>query len=81
MKEAESLWSFIGFPLTLFVTGTVTSQLSMQQGRKHGIQSAKAVVVTFCSHFVYLNARLGDFYQSRIVSITLLTYLNKREIK
>ena len=63
--------------LTFFVTGTVTSQSSMQQGRKCDVQGDEAVDLTVGDNFVYSDAQLGAFPQSIIVSITLMVHLNK----
>ena len=49
------------FPLALFVTITATSQLSMKQVLKRGMQGAEFVDLTIRYHLVHSDARLGDF--------------------
>ena len=46
------------FSSTLFITVTVTSQLSVQEGHERDLKCAKAVDLTVGDHFVYF--RLND---------------------
>ena len=58
MKEAKPLRQIFNFPSTLFVMGTVYSHSSVQQVRKHGIQSDEAVNITM---WIILHIRLHGY--------------------
>ena len=59
MKEEKLLRQIVGFPSTLFVTGNVYSQSSMQQGQKCGAQSYEAIDITVGDYFAHLYARFS----------------------
>ena len=49
------------FSVNLVWTGDVTSQPSVQKGRKCGVKGAETVDITIGDHFVNLSERLSDF--------------------
>ena len=53
MKEAKPLQKIISFLLTLFVTGAVTNQSIVRQGRKCGVQGSEAIDITGGDSFVH----------------------------
>ena len=80
MKEAKLLQWIIGFPLTLFITSAVPSNLSVLQVSKRGFQGAEAVDISVDDHFVHSSVRSSAFTWLKIIPITFLVNQNKWEI-
>ena len=59
--EALPLRKIVGFTSTLFITGTLYSHSNVQQGRKYGVQGAKAVDLAVVDNFLHSSTQLSAF--------------------
>ena len=59
--EALPLRKIVGFTSTLFITGTLYSHSNVQQGRKYGVQGAKAVDIAVGDNFLHSSTQLSSF--------------------